>query len=46
MTAGKGEDLGMVDGDKDMIQIDRKKLLDALEQVMQRIESLEKRLKK
>jgi hypothetical protein len=30
----------------DMIHVDRKKLLDALEEVMQRLESLEKRLKK
>jgi hypothetical protein len=36
----------MADKKPDLITIDRRKLLDALVQVMERIESLEKRLKK
>jgi hypothetical protein len=36
----------MADRKTDLITIDRKKLLEALGQVMERIEALEKRLKK
>lgn len=42
---GRGEP-ELSEREKDMIQVDRKELLDALEQVQQRLDSIEKRLRK